>query len=79
MAVVFFDLDGVLSDFVRGALDHHGRGDFPYEEVRWGIEEQLGIDPKQFWEELGHAFWANLSVYPDGLCLFRSAERLVGP
>ena len=79
MAIVFFDLDGVLADFVRGALALHGRLDIPIREVTWGIEAQLNLEPAKFWEPLGFDFWANLAVYPDGLSLLRATEVLVGP
>ncbi len=75
---VFFDLDGVLCDFVRGALAHHSRRDFPYEDVQWGIESQLNLDPAEFWRLMGRDFWASLDPYPDGMCLLRSIENFVG-
>lgn len=76
--VIFFDMDGLLCDFVRGVLRHHGREDFPYSDVRWGIEAQLGIEPGQFWDGLGHGFWANLDTLADGFRLLRWAEHAVG-
>lgn len=78
---VFFDLDGVLADFVSGAFAAHGKA-LPIEDVTWGFPEQLGFagvnDPK-FWEPLGHDFWANLGRYEDGFTLLRAAEQLIGP
>ncbi len=76
---VFVDLDGVLCDFVRGALAAHGRADVPEASVAWGIESQLGIEPAAFWGRLGFDFWAGLEPYPDGFALLRRAEELVGP
>lgn len=76
--VVFFDLDGVLADFVSGALRHHNRTDVSPASVVWGIEKQLGLDPAAFWAPLSFEFWANLEPYADGMELLRAAEGLVG-
>lgn len=78
MTTIFFDIDGVLADFVGGALRHHGRTDIPVDNVTWGIEAQLDMAPAAFWDALGYDFWAGLDVYPDGLALFTHAVRLVG-
>jgi hypothetical protein len=75
---VFFDMDGVLCDFVRGALMFHGREDMPYCDVRWGIEAQLGLSPTDFWKDLSFGFWSALPAYADGMSLLAAAERLVG-
>jgi hypothetical protein len=78
--VIFFDLDGVLADFVGGALALHGK-ELPRDEVQWDFYSQIGFDgpsDPRFWGPMGHEFWAGLSVLPDGLCLLRTAERLVG-
>jgi FMN phosphatase YigB (HAD superfamily) len=77
--VTFFDLDGVLADFVSGALRLHGRTDFPYADIRWGIEEQLGIEPAKFWAPMGSEFWAGLPLYDDGHAAFSLVARTVGP
>lgn len=80
MATVFFDLDGVLADFVRGALLHH-RAVLPIGEVQWGFPSQIGftgVDDPAFWERMDRVFWADLSPYSDGFCLLRSTEGLVG-
>lgn len=78
---VFFDMDGVLADFVRGALAHHARSDFPIERVEWNFPSQIGFtgtnDPS-FWQNLGLKFWSTLDILSDGFVLLREAERLVG-
>jgi hypothetical protein len=76
---IFFDLDGVIADFVRGTLRAHGREDFPIADVRWGMEEQLGLSAADFWRPMGYDFWRNLGRYDDGLRLLRGAEKLIGP
>jgi hypothetical protein len=76
---VFFDMDGILSDFVRGALAHHNRSDFPVENIQWGIEAQLGITPHEFWAGMGHQFWQCLPVYNDGFGLLSGVAHMVTP
>lgn len=76
---IFFDLDGVLANFVRGALRAHGREDVHERDVQWGIEQQLGIDPGAFWSKLGRDFWFGLEPHADGFDLLDVAESLVGP
>jgi hypothetical protein len=80
MTTVFFDLDGVLANFVRGALQTH-RAELPIATVSWGFPAQIGftgVDDPRFWEPLDFGFWANLEPYPDGFALLRFAETLVG-
>jgi 5'(3')-deoxyribonucleotidase len=78
---IFFDLDGVLATLQTDAIAFHGKS-LPVMEIQWDFLTQLGYagpsDPL-FWDPLGFEFWANVGVYPDGLCLLRAAESLVGP
>lgn len=74
---VFFDIDGVLADFVRGALAFHGVA-IPIENVRWDFDKQIGITPQQFWDPLGRDFWATLPTLADGFALLRTVENMVG-
>lgn len=78
MITVFFDLDGVLADFVGGALKAHNRTDVNPANVTWGLEAQLGIAPEAFWAPFGYEFWANLDICPDGFKLLESALLCVG-
>jgi hypothetical protein len=75
---VFFDLDGVLVQFVAGALKLHKREDLHQRSVTWGIESQLGLTPAEFWSPLGFDFWVNLEPYRDGFGLLAAAANLVG-
>jgi 5'(3')-deoxyribonucleotidase len=66
---VFLDLDGVLVDFVGGALRVHNATHIPYHDIRWGLVEQIGISANQFWRGIdaaGEDFWANLVWTHDG-------------
>ncbi len=55
----FLDIDGVLADFVAGALRAHGR---PPDTVVdcWDFDKKLGIEPGAFWGAFGEEFWAGL-------------------
>lgn len=78
--VIFFDLDGVLADFVGGAFRHHGRS-VPMAEVRWDFPQQIGFSGTwvpEFWSSLGHDFWADLDPLEDGFRLLQKAEKAVG-
>lgn len=79
--MIFFDMDGVLADFVGGSLRVHGKQLHP-SEVQWDFMCQVGFagggDPG-FWEPLSNpSFWAGLEPLEDGLALFRTVEALVG-
>lgn len=74
--VVYFDLDGVLADFVGGSIRAHGVADNPA-TTRWGdLENRLG--PAAFWGPLGFDFWSGLDIHPDGFELLEHVERIVG-
>lgn len=78
--VCFLDLDGVLVDFVSGALALHGKTLDPA-EVRWDFMAQIGfagVDAPRFWEPLGRAFWAGLGWTHEGRALLSEIERLFG-
>jgi|SRR5579871_246204 len=80
MLVCFVDLDGVLVDFVAGALAVHGKT-LARREVKWSFPEQIGFagaDDAAFWEPLGFDFWAGLGWHEDGRRLLGELERLVG-
>ena len=62
---LFLDLDGVIVDFIGGAIKQHGldHSDMMarWPKGEWGSEEQFGFkDPDEFWNPLTTEFWANL-------------------
>lgn len=66
---IFLDMDGVIADFVGGALDvhdgHHIVKDWP--ACEWDIAKLLGITNNEFWREInqrGSPFWSNLLPFP---------------
>lgn len=78
MVSIFFDVDGVIADFVGGILKQHNREDIQRKDVRWGLEAQLGIAPADFWHPLGFEFWANLPMLDDGWRFLQQAEWMLG-
>lgn len=73
---VYFDLDGVLADFVRGAMREHSKS-MPMRDVRWNFWEQLGMTEEEFWPSLGRDFFAHLNPLDDGMNLLRMVENIV--
>lgn len=65
---IFLDLDGVLADFVQGAVELHGYDSDPYGPVanrgRWDLEKIIGIPEQDFFSPMGYDFWANLKPLP---------------
>lgn len=66
---IYLDMDGVLVDFVSGALRVHRRLDalahWPAGE--YALEKVLGLSTEEIWAPIHHhgeAFWANLEPYP---------------
>lgn len=79
--VCFLDLDGVLVDFVGGALAMHGKH-IPPAEVRWDFPSQVGFDgvnAAAFWAPLGRDFWAGLGWTADGRGILAAVEDAFGP
>jgi len=66
--IIFIDMDGVLADFSKAALEVHGRENFWSDnpELRgpgaWGFDEVLYPgEPSRFWGPLsGMQFWVDL-------------------
>lgn len=78
--VCYLDLDGVLVDFVGGSLKLHGKH-IPPSEVLWDFPQQVGFAGtwvSEFWDPLGHQFWANLKWTFEGPSLLASLEKLFG-
>jgi hypothetical protein len=73
-------MDGVIVNFVRGALDYF-KSSLDIAECRWNFPGQMGYaggnDPK-FWEPLGYDFWANLPWTAEGPSLIKQLEEMVG-
>ncbi|MGB0600518.1 MAG: 5' nucleotidase, NT5C type [Rubripirellula sp.] len=66
--ICFLDMDGVLSDFTRAAMNVHGElyneNDWPIGE--YSIEKVLGCSDVEFWQAIdaeGTWFWSDLDPY----------------
>lgn len=78
MTVCFLDLDGVLTDFVGASLAHHGK-QLRMKDVRWDFPSQIGFSgtwASEFWDPLGHDFWADLPWTGEGKSLLLGLEDL---
>lgn len=80
--VVFLDMDGVLVNFVQGALDHL-KSDRCISDVTWNFPVDMfgykePYDP-EFWKLFAtEEFWANLKWTEEGQSLLRQVEDMVG-
>ena len=75
MPVCFVDLDGVLVDFVGGALKLHNKP-LPMDVVTWDFDQQVGLSAQEFWSPLGEEFWANLEWTAEGVALLVCLDEL---
>lgn len=71
MSIIHVDMDGVLVDFVRGALEYHNRTD--YEVTSWDFDKILFPNVEEFWEPLHFGFWNSLPPMPQ----FGDMKRLM--
>jgi 5'(3')-deoxyribonucleotidase len=72
------DLDGVLVDFYKGWLLHHGFDPDISNHIKPGnyeLMEHFTMDEHQFWKDIGDDFWINLDWMPDGLEILEIVER----
>lgn len=75
---IFVDLDGVLADFVGGALETFNQPSPWSQEKNLGnyeIDKLLNLSTTKFWEPLNsHAFWASLDKLIDGFNMLEYLE-----
>lgn len=63
--IILLDLDGVLVDFVSGALKALGRSEKHDDVKSWNFYHEWGISDKEFWDSCSTpGFWYNLKLYP---------------
>ena len=72
----FLDLDGVLVDFLRGALEACGAADMDYPKGQYWIEEVLGVTRADMWSRFGdlERFFSDLKWHRDGPEIWRLAS-----
>jgi 5'(3')-deoxyribonucleotidase len=77
--VLYLDLDGVLVDFVAGALVAH-KQDIPRLSMRWNFFEQYTppMTEAEFWKDLGFDFWSTLPWTPEGKNFLAGLEGVFG-
>lgn len=71
------DMDGVLVNFVEGAMKTHGKW-IRRGQVKWDFHVQLGIPDKKFWDPFGYDFWSNLEWHEEGHKLLDELTKLFG-
>lgn len=76
MKILNCDMDGVLVNFVKGALKFHGREDYVVDH--WDFDTKICETPNEFWKDLGFDFWANLEWTPQGQELLARLIEIVG-
>jgi 5'(3')-deoxyribonucleotidase len=77
------DVDGIVANFVKGAIEAH-----KYTGIVYGKPEHMGefwfnkimgISVEQFWEPLNHFdFWYNLEFMPDAMEIMGMIEGFFG-
>ena len=75
------DMDGVLVDFMRGALARHNRLDVleNYPRGLYHIEQHLGLTIDQVWQPLqGFDFWAELPWSADFFQFVETINEVFG-
>jgi hypothetical protein len=78
--VCYLDLDGVLVNFVAGALRLHGK-ELPPRDVCWNFPDLIGFAGDRaadFWSPLGFDFWAGLDWTPEGRATLAAIEDAFG-
>ena len=80
MPEIMLDLDGVLIAFLEGAGKFHGISFDPYPKPgEWFIGSDItGMSLREFWEPLGHDFWAGLDWWKDGKKILKLCVDAVG-
>lgn len=69
---ILLDMDGVLVDFIGGAMKLHNKHypGYPHdpiaqtEQMPWDIEPIFQMSAPELWEPMGLEFWSNLSPLP---------------
>lgn len=76
--IVYLDMDGVLVDFVGGALKLFNKPKSILKPAEYHLEKLFGITTDEFWERIdaeGESFWTNLEVYPHTSKLISMVEE----
>lgn len=80
---VLVDMDGVVSDFVRGICQAHAR-EWPYSDPKhvgpqgWGLESIFGMSAAEFWSKCDYDFWLGLDLMPEAEEIVDTVVSYVG-
>lgn len=75
---IFFDMDGVLCDFVGGVRDEFNVPN-DWSPKKYDFYKELNVTPEKFWTvlgDLGENFWMNLKPIKEGVDLFLLLHRV---
>jgi hypothetical protein len=77
---IFFDMDGVLTDFHRASIELHGIHELAetWPKGVWDYHTLAGMSGNAFFAPMDEDFWVNLPHIADGMELLRLAEAKVG-
>lgn len=81
---VFLDMDGVVADFMGGAMVLHGKP-FPYDDPAnrgdhgWGFDQSWGLPQAEFWAPMGYSFWADLPKTREADAVVQLLSTAFGP
>lgn len=79
---ILLDVDGVVADFVGGALEFHQVDNNPYaleeNKGKYTLEDMCGISRSEFFGEMGYEFWLGLSLMPEAIQIFNACAEAVG-
>lgn len=80
---IFLDMDGVLADFMKSALELHGYPtlfDEPRSKGVWDTASLLGISAREFWKPIDSKedFWSTISKTTEADELVALAEKEAG-
>lgn len=79
-ATAYLDMDGVVVDFMTGALESCGKS-LPFKDVRWDFMFQIGFTKDtlhEFWQRCDRRFWTGLPWMDDGRCILDAVLDLFG-
>jgi len=78
---LLLDVDGVLADFVGGAMVAHNKP-WPYSgivgDAAWHLAKIWGIENQEFWAPFGYSFWRDLEKMPEADAIFKLCVAKAG-
>lgn len=76
---LLLDMDGVLVDFIGGAVKLHNLPSHPYDDPRmhgvWDFIPSTGMTEEEFWKPAGQKFWAELEPTTECFDIINLVEK----